>query len=170
MDLISKAVLVLNAAHEAVLIANARRALKLIVKKKAVIEEGLGWEIYPGIEMPSVVRLAEYNYVPRLRTLVSRKNIYARDHYCCQYCGRRCDPLKLTLDHVVPKAQGGQSVWENLVACCQKCNQRKDDKTPEEAGMTLLHKPRHLTVHTSRQLLRMIGLEEDKRWAKYLYA
>lgn len=170
MSKLSRPVLLINAAHEAMMIISARRALRLIVKQKARIEEGLGWEIYPGIEMPSVVRLEKYRFLPVQMKMLTRENIYARDRYICQYCGKRYEPKYLSLDHVIPESRGGPFSWDNIVTACRKCNHVKADKTPEEAGMILLHTPRRLTIHTHRIILRLVGLEEDKRWAKYLYA
>ena len=98
----------------------------------------------------------------------------------CQYCGAKegstrvinGKPMKvvLTLDHVLPESRGGPFAWDNLCACCRTCNTKKGDRTPEEAGMPLLHIPGRLTIHTSRMLLRLVGLDEDARWAKFLFA
>lgn len=170
MSLINKAVLVLNASYEPVSISSARRALTLIVKGAAIIEEDYGREVYPGILLPCVIRLRQYKRVPMRITVLTRKNIYARDHHRCQYCGEKFAPIKLTLDHILPESRGGKFSWDNLVACCTPCNRRKADRTPEEAEMTLLHKPRMMTIHTSRMILRLVGLEEDLRWHRYLYA
>lgn len=171
MGLIHKPVLVINASYEPLDITNAKKAIKKIVKKVAIIEVARdGREIYPGMPMPSVVRLIEYRRVPDHRIKLTRKNFYLRDHYCCQYCGLRFPAKDLTLDHVIPKSRGGTDTWENLVSCCKPCNGKKDNKTPAEAGMKLLHKPGRLTIHTSKFIMRQLGLEEDARWAKYLYA
>jgi 5-methylcytosine-specific restriction endonuclease McrA len=75
---------------------------------------------------------------------------------------------ELELEHVIPRAQGGQGAWENLVAACRDCNARKADRTPAEAGMRLLRQPRRMTIHTSRALMRQTGIDE-KKWRKYLY-
>lgn len=162
------AVLVLSAAFEPVSIVAARRALTLIVKEKAVIQEHTGREAHVGIMFPSVVRLKEYTYIPCRTQIISRRNILLRDHHTCMYCGKKGNPQALTLDHVIPSSRGGRNTWENLVACCQPCNRRKADRTPEEAGMALLHKPRPASIHTSRHILRSMG-SEDVRWRKYLY-
>jgi 5-methylcytosine-specific restriction endonuclease McrA len=167
--LVNKAVLVLNASYEPVSISSARRALTLMVKGAAHVEEHYGREVYPGILLPCVIRLRNYKRIPIRVSVLTRKNIYARDRHICQYCGDKFDPRRLTLDHIVPESRGGPFSWSNLVACCVPCNRRKADRTPEEAGMALLHKPRPMSVHTSRYILRLVGLEEDARWAKYLY-
>jgi hypothetical protein len=76
--------------------------------------------------------------------------------------------MELTLDHVFPRSRGGLSSWENLVAACKSCNRRKADRTPEEAEMPLLRRPRPVTIHTARGILRSQG-EAEKMWSKYLY-
>lgn len=166
---INRACLVLNASYEPVSISSARRAITLLVKGAAHIEEDYGREVYPGLMLPSVIRLRNYRHIPMRITVLTRKNIYARDHNTCQYCGVKQSPMKLTLDHIIPESKGGRFSWDNLVAACTPCNRQKADKSLEESGMMLLHRPRPMTVHTSRYLIRLIGMEEDKRWAKYLY-
>ena len=99
---------------------------------------------------------------------LSRKNILLRDRNTCQFCGRIFTAAELTLDHVVPRSRGGRSSWENLVACCYQCNNRKGDRTPDEAGIKLARRPRPFTLYTSRQLKRLIGHREEK-WRKYLF-
>lgn len=74
----------------------------------------------------------------------------------------------LTLDHVIPRSRGGKSSWENLVACCRRCNHSKGDRTPEEAGMVLNRQPRPFTIHTNRHLMRAAAVEQE-RWQKYLF-
>lgn len=178
--LINKAVLVLNSSYEPVSITRAKNALKLLVKGAAVAEEDYGVEVYPGIPLPCVIRLRNYKKIPIRISILTRSNIYARDHYRCQYCGQKegstvqinGKPQKvvLTLDHVLPASRGGPFSWDNLVSCCRRCNTQKNDRTPEEAEMPLLRQPGRLTIHTSRALLRLVGLEEDTRWAKYIFA
>ena len=168
---INRACLVLNASYEPVNITSVRRVLTLLVKGAVVVEETYGdKEVYPGIFMPCVVRLRYHVHIPYRLTVLTRKNILTRDHNSCQYCGKKVSPRDLTLDHIQPESRGGPYAWHNLVACCQNCNRKKADQTPEEAGMTLLHRPRPSTLHTSRYMLRMIGMEEDKRWERYIFA
>jgi hypothetical protein len=170
MSLVNKAVLVLNASYEPVSISSAKRALTLIVKGAAQTEEDYGVEVYPGIPLPCVIKLKNYKRIPIRVSILTRKNIYARDRYICQYCGGKFDPRHLTLDHILPESRGGPFAWDNLVSCCTPCNRKKGDRTPQEAGMTLLNIPGRMSVHTSRYILRLIGLEDDARWRKYLYA
>lgn len=164
----NKTVLVINASYEAISFAPMRKALKLIVKQRAKVEEGLGYEIYAGIPFPTVIRLTTYVRIPVQKPTLSRKHILIRDRYRCQYCAKRFRPSELTLDHVIPKSRGGRETFENLVAACGFCNRKKADKSLEECGMTLLHKPRATNIHTPRFLLRNLAVEE-KSWQKYLY-
>jgi 5-methylcytosine-specific restriction endonuclease McrA len=161
-------VLVLNASYEPVNITRARRALVLLIKGVAVIEEAHDRYVHIGLQLPCVIRLRQYRRLPsRIQTL-SRKNILIRDGYVCQYCGEQFVSGELELEHVIPRARGGLSTWENLVAACRDCNVRKADRTPAEAGMKLLRQPRRVTIHTSRALMRQTGIGEEK-WRKYLY-
>ncbi len=164
----NKACLVLSSSYEPISIRSCRRALTLICKDRAVIQEHTGQEVYPGINMPSVIRLKTYTYIPVRVQILSRKNIFLRDRNTCMYCGQVFHPSKLTLDHIVPRAQGGKDTWANLVACCVEDNRRKADRTPEEAGMKLIHKPRAASIHTSRFILKSMGAEDEK-WRPYLY-
>jgi 5-methylcytosine-specific restriction endonuclease McrA len=93
-------------------------------------------------QMPSVVRVIRHFKRERIRIKFSRLNIYARDKFVCQYCGLRFNTEDLTFDHVQPKSRGGRTSWENIVTCCIDDNTTKADRTPEEAGMRLLSKPR----------------------------
>jgi 5-methylcytosine-specific restriction endonuclease McrA len=168
MNAQNQTVLVLNASFEPIQICSARRAFALIVKEKAVIQEHHDREAYVGIMYPSVLRLREFAKIPHRVHEPSRRNILLRDRHQCMYCAVRHRPDKLTLDHVIPKSRGGLKTWGNLVACCEKCNRFKADRTPEEAGMMLIRKPRPATIHTSRFILRSMGAE-DAKWKKYLY-
>ena len=169
MSLMRRPVLQLNASYEALRIIPAMRALKLVMKGKATVELATSKLIYPGIHLPSVIRLLVYKQVPVRLQLITRRNILTRDGYRCQYCGLKFHGSELTLDHVIPRAQDGRNSWENLVACCRKDNHRKADRTPEEADMPLLHRPFPASVHTGRFILRSMGLEVNE-WVRYLYA
>ncbi len=164
-------VLVLNASFEPINICTERRAVKMIFKGIARMEEHNGHLLRSAkltMQAPSVIRLAEYRHIPHERRSLSRKNILLRDQFTCQYCGKVFQPADLTLDHIVPRSGGGSSTWENLVACCRKCNHRKGSGAPEAAGMTLLKKPKAFSMHVSRQIMRYLG-QKDETWRKYLY-
>ena len=171
MSLIKKPCLILSAAYEPLAITTAKRAITLLVKEAAGLVEDYGIVVHKsGTLLPSVIRLRQYRYIPTRVTVLTRKNVFMRDHYICQYCGEKFDPRRLTLDHVIPRSQGGRNTFENLVSCCVPCNHKKADRTPEEANMKLINKPRPLTIHTSKYILRQIGLGEEVSWRKYLYA
>ena len=164
-------VLVLNATYEPIHVCAVRRALILLVKGVAATEEaGEGSVRSPSqsLEVPSVIRLLEYRRIPRQMRAISRKNILIRDQYTCQYCKKRFGPGELTLDHVVPRSRGGSNTWENLVACCLRCNNRKGDRLPTEASMSLHRPPKPFSLHTSRSLMRQMG-DQQEDWRKYLF-
>ncbi len=164
-------VLVLNATFEPINVTAVRRAMVLLLKGVAQAEELNHAEVHSAtkaLRVPSVIRLLAYRHIPQQTRALSRKNILLRDHNTCQFCGGAFPASELTLDHVVPRSRGGRSSWENLVACCYQCNNNKGDRTPEEAGLELVRRPRPFTLHTSRQLMRLIG-HKDEKWRKYLF-
>jgi 5-methylcytosine-specific restriction endonuclease McrA len=161
--------LVINASYEAINVTTARRALTLVFKGAAVVEEVSGYTIRTSnlnVPVPSVVRLMKYRRMPRQNRAVSRKGILLRDGNACQYCGARLPSGSLTLDHVMPRSRRGANSWENLVAACFPCNNRKRNKTPAEAGMTLARQPRQISVHAKHRLLAA----DSRAWDKYLFA
>lgn len=162
-------VLELDPCFAPIHITTARHALGLIARGKAAIVVETGKVVYPGFFMPSVIRLTHTRKkIPYRAQSASRKNILERDGYCCQYCGKRFAAADLTLDHVVPRCQGGERTWENLVAACGPCNRRKGGRTPLEADMRLLRRILPATVYTSRYILRSRGMHEPE-WKKYLF-
>jgi 5-methylcytosine-specific restriction endonuclease McrA len=170
-DRLHKPVLVLNASYEPINICAARRALVLVLKGVASTEEHAPLQIHSSrhsIPLPSVIRLLEYRRIPHQTRALSRKNILMRDRYTCQYCQKSAPHVELTLDHVVPRSRAGETTWENLVACCHQCNNRKGNRTPEEAGMRLIRAPRPFSLHTSRHLMRLLAKSDDQ-WQKYLF-
>ncbi len=164
-------VLVLNASFEPINVCSVRRAVVLILKGVARLEEKGDWHVHSTsytMHAPSVIRLIEYIHIPFERKSLSRKNILLRDHNRCQYCGKGFPPSELTLDHVFPRARGGSSTWDNLVTSCRRCNNVKGNRTPEEAAMKLLKKPQSFSLHVNRQIMRYLG-STDENWRKYLY-
>ena len=171
LNRLQKPVLVLNASYEPINICAARRALVLVLKGVASAEEETLHAVHSARAMtrlPSVIRLLEYRRIPHQTRALSRKNILLRDRNTCQFCSHTFPASELTLDHILPRSRGGHSSWENLVACCYHCNNSKGDRTPEEAGLRLVRRPRPFTLHTSRQLMRLIG-NKDEKWRKYLF-
>jgi 5-methylcytosine-specific restriction endonuclease McrA len=163
--------LVLNASFEALCVTSVKRAIKLVMTGKAVVEEPSDRIIHAGrmsFPSPSIIRLLQYRRIQRPRRVTTRRSIMLRDQFCCQYCGLALTPGKLTLDHIIPRARGGTSIWENLVAACSPCNHKKGDRTPEEAGMRLLNRPGRFTAVVGRQLLNHQS-NGDPSWKKYLF-
>jgi 5-methylcytosine-specific restriction endonuclease McrA len=102
--------------------------------------------------IPRLMLLARYGRVPSTTIRLSRRNVYLRDDFTCQYCGLRMTSRELNLDHVTPRSQGGKATWENLVTSCRRCNFNKGNSTPEVAGMRLLKSPARPTWSTAAAL------------------
>jgi len=143
-------VLVLNASLQPLSVIPERRLVVLLSKQKvAFVDDSVRQVIEDGIrarqlnaEEPVIVQLLANVRVPRMVLRPTRANIMLRDEDTCQYCGKRS--RELTLDHVMPRSRGGQSTWENLVACCRACNGRKGNRYLKDVGMHLLKQPRPL--------------------------
>ena len=136
-------VLVLNQSYEPLNVCRVRRAVVLLYENKAeMLENGSGFihSINQEFPVPSVIRLASMIRRPyRSGRKLTRLEVFRRDHYTCQYCGK--ESRQLTLDHVIPRYRNGQHTWENVVSACVPCNRRKAGRTPQEAGMRLIHQP-----------------------------
>jgi 5-methylcytosine-specific restriction endonuclease McrA len=155
--------LVLNATDVPLAVLSARRAVVLVLKEKADVVASNG-AIFRSerlhLDAPSVVRLRRYVRVPyRHQAPLTRRGVFARDGYSCQYCGSSAE----NLDHVVPRSRGGLHVWENVVAACRRCNAKKMDRTPSEAGFTLARTP----YAPSDGFRLTLGLVEPG-WEEYL--
>lgn len=121
-----------------------KSAFDLAMKKIAVVEAYPGEVIRtPSLELPlpAVARLVRAVPYRKQGVKFSRVNVMTRDNFTCQFCGRRLPMKHLNYDHVVPRVQGGKTVWSNIVTTCYACNERKGGRTPEQAGMRLLSKP-----------------------------
>jgi 5-methylcytosine-specific restriction endonuclease McrA len=160
-------VLVLNQDYCALTVCSVERAIVLVLMRKADMVEADAARFIRSpsthLPWPSIVRLRAYVSVPYKRIMLSRKNVLRRDRFRCQYCHGRD---KLTIDHVTPKSRGGKDTWENLVAACTRCNNRKGSRTPEEANMRLLRKPfRPSHVMFIRDYMGTL----DETWKPYLF-
>ena len=133
--------LVLNGSNQPLAVVPARRAVVLVLKDKADVVSSNGMVFRSErlrIEAPSVVRLRYFLKVPyRAHTALTRRAVFARDLWECQYCGGPAE----NVDHVVPKSKGGPHSWDNVVAACRRCNSRKENRTPGDAGMSLARRP-----------------------------
>ncbi|ASD22969.1 MULTISPECIES: HNH endonuclease [Cryobacterium] len=135
--------LVLNAGYEPLAVVSFKRALVLVMNQKAtIIQADQGhpvWAATESWERPSVILLTRYVRLPRSRAVpVSRRGVLRRDDHRCGYCGKNAS----TIDHVQPRSRGGRDTWDNLVACCLRCNNLKSDRTPAEMGWDLRFDPR----------------------------
>lgn len=134
--------LVLNAGYEPLAVVSFKRALILVLNQKATVLAGAGnrrvRSAHSDFELPSVILLQRYVRIPNSKRIpVSRRGVLRRDNYRCGYCSQSAN----TIDHVLPKSRGGADTWENLVACCLRCNNAKGDRTPQEIGWQLRVKP-----------------------------
>ncbi|MFN8559035.1 MAG: HNH endonuclease [Dehalococcoidia bacterium] len=161
------AVLVLNQNYEPLHVCNARRAFILVDRGKAeVLEHGDGAlrSASSSFPMPSVIRLVYLIRRPRPQVRLTRREVFQRDRYTCQYCGKQ--GRDLTLDHVMPRHRGGKHTWDNLVAACKVCNHRKAGRTPAEAKMRLLHEPHR--PHVSSYYVFYPYLSTRHGWRKFV--
>jgi len=134
-------VLVLNSDYSPLNVTTLRRGFVLVDKGKAEILKKGETDIITTVGnfvRPLVIRLLNYVRYQSKGVTVNRKRIFRRDGHTCGYCGSK---RNLTLDHIVPKSRGGKNTWENMITCCSRCNSKKDNKTPEEAGMKLQLRP-----------------------------
>ncbi len=163
--------LLLNSTFEPLKIISWKKAVIMVILEKVVVVEEyerLVRGVSFALRLPAVIRL---NRFIRRRTPVvkfSRQNLYVRDRGKCQYCGTPFEQKELTYDHVIPRSKGGQTEWTNVVTCCIACNLKKGGRTPEEAGMSLIRKPK---VPIWIPLMTVtLGIEETPDpWKNYLY-
>jgi 5-methylcytosine-specific restriction endonuclease McrA len=188
-------VLVLNKHYMAVRIIGARRAFSLLFRQLAEVvsfekgqyanydfeswcevsqfrrrfePDGHDWvaTVNFQIAVPRIIRLLFYDRLPRSDVKFNRRNIFARDKNRCQYCGSKYATSELSLDHVIPRSMGGESVWENIVCACTQCNVRKGGRTPKQARLTLIQKPvkpkRNPLVHIH------LGHQRYRSWKQFL--
>lgn len=157
--------LVLNATFEPLGIVSSRRALLLVLATRAELlhaTEAVFRSERAAFPEPSVVRLARYVRVPHDRTVaVNRRTVFARDGHRCQYCGSAAE----SIDHVLPRSRGGLHAWDNVVAACRRCNTRKEDRLPHEAGLVLRTAP-----SAPRERVWLLAMSGGARadWAPYL--
>lgn len=126
--------------------------------------EGVLKGINSSFRVPEIILLSRYDHMPERKMHFSRRNLFKRDKMECQYCGKLQTTFNVTIDHVTPRAQGGKTTWTNCVACCVKCNRKKADKTPEQAQMKLLNKPKKPT----HNLLDIGTSKPIKSWEAFI--
>ena len=163
-------VLVLNASYEPINVCTVRRAAVLILKNRAEVLEHGDWSLHAEsltLPRPVVIRLITYVRIPRdaHRRKITRRAVFARDRWTCQYCGH--ERGSLTVDHVVPRSKGGSSSWDNIVTCCAPCNRRKGDRLPRQANMTPVRKP---SAPSSTIFIHVATPSIPAAWEQYLLA
>ena len=188
-------VLVLNRGYSPVRVVSARRAFVMLFKRAAEVvhvsngqylsydfeswaeiaqlqrefeEDEHDWirTVSSSIAVPRVIRLFEYDRLPAQQVRLNRRNLFARDRNRCQYCGKFFPSSELSIDHVVPRTQGGGESWENLVCSCVACNSRKGGRTPDQARMKLIRSPGKPKRHP---LIAMrLGNERYQTWKAFL--
>ena len=177
--------LVLNRNWQPVNVATVARALVLLWNEAARVVDPADYQTYTWedwsslrprdderfvqavrfrLRVPEVVTLTGYDRLPTAAVTFSRRNIFKRDRFACQYCSAQPGSEELTLDHVAPRAQGGESRWENCVLACVTCNKRKADRTPEQAGMRLRKKP----ARPRWNPIYALGEARIESWARFV--
>ncbi len=163
--------LLLNSTFMPLRIVSWKKAMILMALKKVEVIEVYDKEIHTvslSIRLPSVIRLLRFVRPKGPEIRFTRYNIFLRDRGRCQYCGREFNMRDVTYDHVIPRAKGGSSSWENIVTCCRSCNLRKGGRTPQEAGMSLIrppNKPRWLPTLD----FALVTKETPQSWQNYLF-
>lgn len=168
----NRGVLLLNASEEPLRVIPWQRAVKLLYDGKAFAPFNYDHHFDIGIknnrkfELPSALILSEYINVPYSAVMPSRKNIFRRDDWICQYTGQKLDFKTATIDHVIPTARGGLNTFDNMVCCHVVVNTTKGNRTPKEAGLELLRKP----FRPTRQELTLstFSLDQRRRWSRWL--
>lgn len=177
--------LVLNRNWQAIHVATVERALVMLWNESAKIVDPTDYQLYDWddwsalipnrdepfiqaarqrIRVPEVIALTHFEALPRRTVTFSRRNVFKRDKMTCQYCGKRPGSEELTIDHVTPRAQGGQSTWTNCVLACVDCNARKADRTPTQARMKLAAEP----VRPAWKPVYADRLQRIESWAKFI--
>lgn len=168
----NRSVLLLNASFEPLGAISTPRAVLLCWKGAAEIveQDGVLRSQYTDYPAPSVIRLLSYIDVfgRQRRSSSKRTRVLARDKYRCAYCGCKGDQQTLTIDHILPSSRGGETSGENLVAACFDCNQRKGNRTPEESGLKLKHRPAPLSFGINLSVLQHEA-EKHPLWATYVF-
>ncbi len=162
----------LNADYTPLEIVNWQSAIGLWwVDKADIVESYEDFTLtssYLEMPCPSVIRLREYKKSSRKKVNCTQTNVFIRDDFTCQYCGKEKKRTELNLDHVIPKAQGGIKEWTNLVTSCFPCNTKKRNRTPEQASMPLIRKPVKPRYNSAAVFIKSGGRHYPSAWGNYL--
>lgn len=165
--------------RKTLLLSQGYQLIKKISPKRAICMHFLGKvdvvEEYPetinsptlAINIPAVVRLLHYAKTEPMKVRFSRTSVYARDGHICQYCGGSFKKANLTLDHVIPKSFGGKTNWTNIVTCCKACNTKKANKTPHQANMRLISKPKY--PNPKHVCVESLGDDVPEQWKNWIF-
>ncbi len=160
-------VLVLNANFQPINVTSTYRAINMVLAEKATLilnGRGVIHSVSQTFPLPSVIRLKEMIKRPRPIVKLTRKEIFRRDNFTCQYCGRQLS--NLTIDHVIPRHLGGETIWSNVVTACPRCNHLKGGMTPEQSGMYPQKKPKR-PPNTATYLFGK-HLRQNREWKDFL--
>jgi len=157
-------VIVLNADYTYLHSISWKRAVNLVIKGKVEVlkqTDRIIASFNATMAIPAVVRLIKFvRKIFKAKVPMQRKNIFVRDEFICQYCGASCRKSP-TLDHIIPKSRGGEHSWENSVTACSRCNQKKGNKTPTEARMTLRRQPFRPTINEfAQKKMQVLGIKQ----------
>lgn len=162
-------VLKLDSSYRPIQVISWQEAISMVLVGRATLVESRSdvnvrsaTKSYP---VPSVISINRYVNKSRISLRVTRKNLFWRDNYTCQYCRLRFSKSELTIDHVTPKSAGGPKTWENIVAACRKCNQKKGSKLPREANMIPMRRPQ---TPSPAMFCDFADSIIDETWKKYL--
>jgi len=163
----------LNASYEPMSVITWQDAVGMWLKGTVEIVAEYAERVYRAIDgwsgfMPAVVRLKKYVSAHKHKVKFSRRNVFGRDSFACQYCGATPKTEDLTYDHVLPRSRGGKTTWENIATCCWDCNEKKADRTPLEAKMQLRSRPVRPTVRPRLNLALNLPHTPDE-WRSFLY-
>jgi hypothetical protein len=191
MTVLTNPVLVLNKSWSPIKIVTLQRAITLLFptyvdgEPKATIIDPSSYALYTWndwsqmrpaegedkiqagnvcFKVPTVIKLTRYNKIPIIKANCNRRNLFKRDQMTCQYCGCKPGSEELTIDHIVPRSQGGETSWLNTALCCMKCNLKKGNRTPAQAGMKLLNKP----FQPKTEMLKFHASKPIKDWEGFL--
>ncbi len=186
MSVLNDLVLILNKNWEAIRIRNVKDAIRLISRERACFVDHSNWSVYtwlewinlevePGekfistvsfnIRVPEIIILTKYNKVPEYDVKLTKRNVFIRDRYNCQYTGDKVHPKNADIDHVVPKSKGGKTTWDNLVVTSKKLNRKKGNKSLKESGLKLVKKP---IKPSYRSILFDPRKEIKESWKKFI--